>query len=197
MLLSVDDVIRYFKDCAVYFLSMSLDRLREFEEFKRFLFCCGLLEDRVHNAYRSLASRLDDGLIKILLNYIAEDSKKHSNILIEISKELGATGIDLRECEEAVGSIAIRIIENAEKISAEKDKIRFEKFASMLDDLVDLERYFGEEYLIHIQLKLFLSLAEYKKVDLDFIKEVLEYIIEDERRHEKILNHIKDLASNL
>lgn len=171
--------------------------MRGFEELKRFLYCCGLLEDYVHNAYRSLASRLDDGLIKILLNYIADDSKKHSNILIQISKELGATDIDLKECGKIIGSIALQIIEDAEKISSERGKVTSKNLTLIFDELVNLEKYFGEEYFTYIQLKLSLDLAEYKTVDLGFIKEVLEYIIEDERRHERILRHIKDQISNL
>lgn len=174
---------------------MSLDDLNVREELMKFLYCCGLVEGCISRAYRSLASRLEDGLIKVMLEYIADDSMKHSNILIGISKYFGISEVSLNECEKMIGSTAIRIIEDAEKTVAETDKISLKKLASEFDKLVDLEKYFGEEYFTIIQLKSFTVFSEHEKLNLGFLKEVLEYIVEDERRHEKILELIKIFAS--
>ncbi len=174
---------------------MGLDDLKVRKDLMKFLFCCGLVEDYVSRAYRSLASRLDDGLVKVMLDYIADDSMKHSKILIGISKYFGVSEISLNECEKMIGSTATDIIKDAERASAETDKISLKKLISEFDKLIDLEKYFGEEYFMMIQLKSFTVLLEYEKLDVGFIKEILEYISEDERRHVKILEFIKILAS--
>jgi len=169
--------------------------LKDRGEMIKFLFCCGLIEERVSNAYRSLASRVDDVVAKILLEYIADDSLKHSKILLGVSNHLGVRDVDLEECRKIVGSTAIHIMEDAEKVIAGENKVSIEKIISEFDNLIDLERYFGEEYFNMIQLKLLISLLESEKIELGLLKEVLEYIIEDERRHEKILQAIKMYAS--
>jgi rubrerythrin len=174
---------------------MEFEVLKDRGELVRFLFCCGLVEEKVSNAYRSLASRLDDVVAKILLEYIADDSLKHSKILLGVSNHLGVRDVDLEECRKIVGLTSIRIIEDAEKVIAGENKVSMKEIAFEFDNLIDLERYFGEEYFSILQLKLLEALLEFEEVELGLLKEVLEYIIEDEKRHEKILQAIKMYAS--
>lgn len=174
---------------------MVFEGLRGREELLKFLFCCGLVEERISNAYKSLASRIDDVYVKLLLEYISDDSLKHSRILIGVSRYLGVENVDLEECGRIVGSVALRIIEDAERTASKTDRITVDKLLSEFDDLVDLEKYFGEEYLNMIQLKLLEATIEQEKIEVGFLKEILEYITEDERRHEKILKTIKSYPS--
>jgi len=174
---------------------MGFEGLKDRGELVRFLFCCGLVEGRISDAYRSLASRLNDDVVKTLLEYIADDSLKHSKILLGVSNYLGVRDVDLEECGRIVGSTTTHMIEDAEKVIAGVGKVSVEELQSTFDNLVDLERYFGEEYFSMIQLKLFEALLEFEKIEIGLLREILEYIVEDERRHERILNAIKMYAS--
>lgn len=174
---------------------MGFEGLKDRGELVRFFFCCGLVEGRISEAYRSLASRLDDDVVKFLLEYVADDSLKHSKVLLGVSSYLGVRDVDLEECGRVVGSTAVRMIEDAEKVIAGVGKFSVEELKSTFENLVDLERYFGEEYFSMIQLKLLEALLELEKIEVGLLKEILEYIVQDERRHERILQAIKMYAS--
>ncbi len=174
---------------------MVFESLKGREELLKFLFCCGLVEERISNAYKSLASRIDDEYVKLLLEYVSDDSLKHSRILKSVSRYLGVEEVDLDECSRIVGSVILCIIEDAERIASRTDIITVDKLTSEFDDLVNLEKFFGEEYFNMIQLKLLEAIIEQEKIEVGFLKEILEYIIEDERRHEKILKAIKSYSS--
>ncbi len=174
---------------------MVFEGLKSRGELLKFLFCCGLVEERISSAYKSLASRIDDESVKLLLEYISDDSLKHSRILTGIARHFGVEHVDLDECSRIVGSVALHIIEDAERIASGTDRITVDKLSSKFDDLVDLEKYFGEEYFNMIQLKLLEVIIEQEKIEVGFLKEILEYITEDERRHEKILKTIKSYSS--
>lgn len=168
--------------------------MRGRKDLVKILFCCGLIEERISQAYESIASKLDDEVARVLLEYIAEDSLKHSKILQGVSKYLGVDEVDIKECGELLGITAIRIIEDCAKTMRRVEKISLKELNSEFDDLVDLEKYFGEEYFNLIQIKLQGILLEHESIKVGFLKDILEYIVEDERRHEKILKAIKTYA---
>ncbi|MEM2017488.1 MAG: hypothetical protein QXF28_00790 [Nitrososphaerota archaeon] len=168
--------------------------MSERKDLVKILFCCGLIEEKISQAYESIASRIDDEVVRVLLEYIAEDSLKHSKILQGVSKYLGVDEVDIEECGELLGITAIRIIEDSKKSMMGIEKISLKELASEFDDLVNLEKYFGEEYFNLIQIKLLGTLIEHEGIEIGFLKDILEYIVEDERRHEKILNAIKTYA---
>lgn len=174
--------------------SMGFGNLRDRKDLVKYLFCCGLIEEKISHAYRSVASRLDDEVARVLLEYIADDSLKHSKILLGVSRCLGVDEVDMRVCEELLGMTTIRIIEDSEKTVLKEERLSLSKLASEFDELVDLEKYFGEEYFNLIQVKLFQVLLEHEGIDVGFLKDILDYIVEDEKRHEKILKNIKTYA---
>lgn len=174
---------------------MSSEVFRGRQDLLKFLYCCGLLEEYISNAYKSVASRVDDEFVRVFLEYISNDSLKHSRILIGISKFFGVKDIELLECEKIVGSIAMKAIEDAKRTAAEVGTVPLEKLAQEFDKLINLEKYFGEEYIMIIHLKLIKSLLEHEKIEFEFLREVIEYIIKDEERHEKILRIVKSYIS--
>jgi flavoprotein len=64
-----------------------------------------------------------------LLEYIADDSLKHSKILLGVSNHLGVRDVDLEECRKIVGLTSIRIIEDAEKVIAGENKVSMKEIA--------------------------------------------------------------------
>ena len=70
------------------------------------------------------------------------------------------------------------------------DEIRIEDLPKLIDDMVKLENFPREEYLIIFHLKSVKLLAEKEGMDLGMINTVLDWIIEDEERHEKLVRSI-------
>ncbi|MEM1518296.1 MAG: hypothetical protein QW789_04145 [Nitrososphaerota archaeon] len=174
---------------------MSLEKFKDRQDLLKFLYCCGVLEEHVSNAYKSVASRVNDELVRVFLDYISNDSLKHSRILMGISKFFGVKDVELVECEKIVGAIAVRAIEDAKRTAADVSIVSLEELAQEFDKLINLEKYFGEEYLMIIHLNLIKALLEHEKIEFKFLREIIEYIIRDEERHENILRIIKSYIS--
>lgn len=153
----------------------------------KLLYCFGEMERYISQAYRSLASRVDDGLVKIVLEYIADDSMKHSNFLLNAARSIGDPGDCVAELREIVGPLATLIIEDAKKIVAETGKIPAEKIVKELERLADLEKFFGEEYFMAMMGNVILAYEDVEGMNLGTVRTILEYLVEDEKRHENLL----------
>ncbi len=159
----------------------------------RFVYCSGLLEEKVAKVYGNLATSVDDGLIKCLFKYIALDSNKHAEFFKSLSEWLTASvGSSFEECGKVWGKKWSDVMSDAERLLS-KSKISSEETSLLIDSLERLEGAVAEEYLNVMHIRLIEIMAEEQKIDLKYCKEMLEWIIEDENKHERILKEVKNL----
>ncbi|MEM4530023.1 MAG: hypothetical protein QXQ52_05835, partial [Candidatus Methanomethylicaceae archaeon] len=64
--------------------------------------------------------------------------------------------------------------------------------ASVIEGLERIEGFAAEEYLTILQIRLVELMAESLKLNINYLKTLLEWIVEDEKRHESILKIIKN-----
>ena len=162
------------------------------------LYCLYLLESEVFGLYKSLSQKVDDPLVKSLFTYIAYDSLKHSIILKGISGNIGESEPKFVECKKKLATIWEDITSLSKQI-ANRERLDDQIISLTINNLVNFESSFSEEYLIIVQLKTYQFMAEeiYKlyDVNLENMKDVFELIIKDEENHKEILFTIKDLLS--
>lgn len=165
------------------------------EGLERFLYCSSLLERKVAMAYDHISKQIDEKIIKGLLTFIAQDSFKHSDLFRSIAESLTSTleEVDSKGCIEAWGESWMVAIRSAEDI-LKKDKITFADLKSLMDNLERIESFTAEEYITIIHARL-IELILDKDRRLENVKTILEWIVEDEQRHLKILETIKNLIA--
>ena len=165
------------------------------KDLGRFVYCSGLLEEKVAKAYNHVATLVDDGLIKCLLVFISKDSLKHAESFKAISRWL-ATDVDsdFEACAEVWGEKWRSLVNDTKRVQR-KEKIRPEELGAMIDDLERFEGLVAEEYLTVLHVKLVEVIAKERGIDLSHCKNILEWIIEDEKKHEQILKMIKERMS--
>jgi len=168
----------------------------DLETIAKFLYCSSVLEEKVAYAYRSLAERVEDSLVESLLLYVSTDSLKHSTILKAIGKELSRNlEVEIEDCEKILGNIWGKLVMLAEKETLKEEKVESGELASLADKMAEFESFVGEEYLTTLHLKVISLIADMLKVDLGELKDILEWIVEDEERHEKIVTMIRNIVS--
>ncbi|MCS7132531.1 MAG: hypothetical protein NZ918_02265 [Aigarchaeota archaeon] len=165
------------------------------EDLGNFLYCSGLLEEKVARAYEHVSKLVDDRIIGGLLNYIAQDSLKHAGFFKSMA-ELLFTGLKMGpgDCERAWGSSWRKIVEGAEEI-LRKNEMGISDLSFLVKDLEKFEGFVAEEYLTIIHAKLIELVASEMGGYLDHFKMILEWIIEDEERHRRILQAVGELIA--
>ncbi|MBS7647986.1 MAG: hypothetical protein QXG39_06200 [Candidatus Aenigmatarchaeota archaeon] len=162
-------------------------------ELEKFLYCSGLLEERVAKAYEHIVKLVDDKPIGCLLSFIARDSFKHAECFKVIGECSSGNMKDrFEQCEQVWGETWKNLVVDAEKFLS-KRRISHEELVSLINGLMKLESFAAEEYLTVLHVKLIELMAEERKIDLEPFKAVLEWIVEDEKRHEQILRMIENL----
>lgn len=162
-------------------------------DLRKFLHCSSLLERRVAEAYEHIAQLVGDKVIEGLLKYIAQDSFKHAECFKSMA-ELLPHGVTARaeDCVNVWGESWLATVKEAEKIR-EKTEISPMDLKSLVNGLERIEGLAAEEYLTILHAKLIEFTAEIKGVDLGLLRSLLNWIIEDEERHKRILEAIKAL----
>ncbi|MEM1538403.1 MAG: hypothetical protein QXK12_06165 [Candidatus Nezhaarchaeales archaeon] len=160
---------------------------------EKFLYCSGLLEEKIAKAYEHIAKLVDDKLISCLLSFIARDSFKHAECFKVIGEcSSGDIKDHFEECKQVWGETWKNLIVDAEKLLGKRE-ISHEELVSLINGLMTLESFAAEEYLTVLHVKSIELMAEERKIDLKPFKAVLEWIVEDEKRHEQILRIIENL----
>lgn len=160
-----------------------------------FVYCSSLLEEKAAKVYEHIATLVEDGLIRCLLKYIAKDSFKHAEFFKALCEWLtGKEKVDFKDCARVLGETWKTLMADAEEFE-NKSEISLEELASLIKGLEKLEGFVVEEYLTVLNTKLIELMAEERKIDLKHCKVVLEFIIEDEKRHEQILKIIKNMLT--
>jgi hypothetical protein len=75
-----------------------------------------------------------------------------------------------------------------------KKRIKDKEMASLIDNMIRLEDL-GKEYLTTINLGTLQLVVEHTKMDQESLKKVVQWIIEDEKRHATIMKRIRALIT--
>lgn len=163
------------------------------EDLGKFLYCSSLLEERVAEAYEHIAKLVDDKFVSCLFGYVARDSFKHA-LCLRLMAEVLSDKVEVcfDECVEIWGETWLTLMKDAENLLS-KSEIRPDDIHSLIGGLERLERFAAEEYLTVLHVKIIELMADEKKVNLGYLKMILEWIIEDEEKHRRILKLIEDL----
>jgi hypothetical protein len=156
----------------------------------KLIHCCGVLEERVAEAYKHMAERSVDSVLKAVLTYVASDSRKHAETLKSVAAALGAEMSELEECRQVAGELWAATMRGVELELMQIGKLSREDLASMIDSLTDLESVVMEEYLMMLQAEAIKILLE-AKPETSCLKMIIEWIAEDEKRHMQILEALK------
>ncbi|MCS7098644.1 MAG: hypothetical protein NZ922_06670 [Candidatus Methanomethyliaceae archaeon] len=158
-------------------------------ELGKFLYCSFILEEKVAKAYEHLSKIFKDEPISSLFNFIAYDSFKHAICFKIMSNNLG---VDICNCEEFMGKAWKDVISHAERF-LEKSEISKEEILSIINNLEKLENFASEEYLMLISARLIDQVSDDSIIDQENYKCFIEWVMEDENKHKKILMMIKEL----
>ncbi|MDI9619292.1 MAG: hypothetical protein QFX33_00505 [Candidatus Nezhaarchaeota archaeon] len=160
------------------------------------LCCCSLLEDFVAKAYRRIALLVADRDVKLLLRYLANDSLKHARTLSDMSKRLSAkVNVNPEKCSKLMGEAWMNAFKDAERWLSRKEKVGAEELLALIASMEAIEKLAGEEYLMVINAKLLESLLEEHGLKFKHYKAILEWIAEDEKRHEAIMKAVREIIS--
>ncbi|MEM3921302.1 MAG: hypothetical protein QXG25_00220 [Nitrososphaerota archaeon] len=160
------------------------------DELLKLIYCCGVLEDQVSEAYRHMAGRAEDPILKAVLNYVSSDSRKHSEVLKNIALALGAGMPSFDECKRVAGELWAQTMRGVERELEQTDKLSRKDLAFMIESLAELESAVMEEYLMMLQAEAIKMLLE-AKPEARLLKMIIEWIAEDEKRHVQILEALR------
>lgn len=168
-------------------------QFKDKKDVASFLQCSSILEERVASAYKHLADRVENTKVKFLLQYIIHDTFKHSEILKEIGNMIARLEVKAEDCERTWGEVWKTLFTDSMRELFKKDKITNKELASHIDAMKNLESYFAEEYLTTLHTRTIKLIAQHYHIDLGSYNTILEWIVEDEKRHEQTLAIIRNI----
>jgi rubrerythrin len=158
------------------------------------IWCDSVFEERTYLLYKRLADGVKLPFVKSLLLHIAYDSQKHSAILKGISQSIGGSRVKTRDCEKRLGTSLMVSDDISHEIANEK-KAPVDSLSSLVKKLSVLESTMGEEYFALVQMKTLQQLTglirESYYVDLEYLRDVFETIVRDEKTHLELLAKMK------
>jgi hypothetical protein len=185
----------YVMAVFVWFVGFLMGELKFGRDLGKFLYCSSLLEERIANAYEHIAELVGDRLIRGLLGFIACDSFKHAECFRMVGEWLsGIVEVYFEDCGEVWGETWKTLMTDAEKF-LNRSAISSMELVSLIKGLMKLESFVAEEYLTVMHVKLVELMADEAKLDLENFRTLLEWIIEDEKRHEQILRMIEKVLA--
>lgn len=173
----------------------SMTSLKDAEDVARYLYCSSIVEGRVANVYKHLSDRVEDQQVKSLLQYILYDTTKHSAILRSMGDNIAKLEVRIEDCEEIWGKGWKNWVLTSMEELSKKEKVRTEELASLIDGMRNLENFFAEGYLTITNIEIVRLLAKQRNLDLGNFNTILEWIIQDEKRHQATIIMIKELIS--
>ena len=173
----------------------SMASLKDAEDVARYLYCSSIVEGRVANVYKHLSDRVEDQQVKSLLQYILYDTTKHSAILRSMGDNIAKLEVRIEDCEEIWGKGWKNWVLTSMEELSKKEKVRTEELASLIDGMRNLENFFAEGYLTITNIEIVRLLAKQRNLDLGNFNTILEWIIQDEKRHQATIIMIKELIS--
>jgi rubrerythrin len=173
----------------------SMVSLKDLKDVAKYLYCSSIVEGRVANAYKHLSDRVEDQQVKSLLQYILHDTTKHSAILRNMGDNIAKLEVRIEDCEEIWGKgWKSWILTSMEELS-KQEKVTTDELASLIEGMTKLENYFAEGYLTITNIEIVKLLAKQRNLDLGNLNTILEWTIQDEKRHQATIMMIKELMS--
>ncbi|MEM2214482.1 MAG: hypothetical protein QXD66_06565 [Candidatus Nezhaarchaeales archaeon] len=164
---------------------------------KIFLLCSSLLEERVARAYEHVARLIDNDIVKCLFEFIAHDSFKHARCFELMARALSQeTSAYPEDCVKVWGESWLAVVEDAERM-LKKHEISLADLSSLVDSLHAIEGFVAEEYLSTLHAKLVDAMLSKGGMDVERFRVMLNWIVEDEDRHRKVLEMVKEMLSKL
>jgi len=165
------------------------------KDVARFLLCSSILEEKVANAYNHLSYRTENPQIRTLLNYIYLDTAKQATILRNMSESIVKLDMNIEDCENVWGKIWRNLFTDSVEELSKKEKMTDKELLSLIDGMKNLQGFIGESYLTILHVKTLKLIAEQRNISLGNFNTILEWIVEDEKRHEATLIMIKNLIT--
>jgi len=159
-------------------------------DLAKYLYCSAIFEEEVAKAYQKISEKVSDKEVAYLLEYIAKDSFKHATAFKALTAHL-THQIDCGDCVKMMGEAWAKTIEKAKRYAARENEVTASELKSILQEFESYEGYAGEEYLTILYTEVVKLLTNHYNIDLQDSKTLLEWIIEDEKRHIQILTLIK------
>ena len=152
--------------------------------------CLALMEHEISLLYEELVEKAGDSSVGVLLFLVLEDTRKHREVLLRISRVMNQTWPPPEaECERELGESFRWSIDFARSL---RESLRQgTPWLEVVRKLTDYEGVIGEEYIALLHSRL----GAYGEEDAA-IKRILEYIAADEERHQEALRLAANLASN-
>jgi hypothetical protein len=151
----------------------------EKKDIAKLLFCSSMLEEKVAKAYQSLADRVTN--VQNMLRVLCDSIEKVDATELKCQDIMGEAWSNIeRLAREEVYSIPVK-----------------DDLATLIKDMTTLESYIGEEYLSSTQVFLTVLAAEQSDIDISQIKNMLDWIVQDEERHLKIIQTISTMISKI
>jgi len=150
--------------------------------------CLSFLEDETCQLFELMMKRAEDAEIRLLLDIILQETRKHRELLKHLSAVFGEAAIvSSRECEK-MGEWFKQAVALTRSVKAEVQ--RGMDTAEAARRLIDFERDVGEEYVAQAHAAARASVQENQAV-----RTVLESIARDEKGHAELLQLVIDIAS--
>ena len=156
----------------------------------KYFYCSAIFEEEVAKAYQKISEKVSDKEVAYLLEYIAKDSFKHAAAFKALTTNL-ANQIECGECGKIMGEALVKAVEEARRYAAREDAVTLSELRSIIIQFENYEGYASEEYLTVLYVEVVKLLANEYYADLKNYKTLLEWVIEDEKRHTQILTFIK------
>jgi len=145
--------------------------------------CAALLEKLVSEFYRELSRRAPSAEARAKLLYIARDSEKHAQLLLEFSE--AKEPADYSSCTASFGYFFERVARFDQVIK--KEYISEDDLRALVSDMQRLENSVGEELFARM---VYTMLAKSEFPRRGELKAILELLAEDEERHEKLVRSL-------
>jgi len=160
------------------------------DDLSKYLYCSAILEEEVAKAYQKISEKVSDKEVAYLLEYIAKDSFKHAVAFKALTIHLKHQ-INYGDCVKMMGEAWVKAIEEAKRYAARDDEVTLSELKRILQEFESYEGYASEEYLTILYTEVVKLLTDHYNIDLQDYKTLVEWIIEDEKRHIQILTLIK------
>jgi rubrerythrin len=167
-----------------------LNSLVSEEDLAKYLYCSAIFEEEVAKAYQKISEKVSDKAVSYLLEYIAKDSFKHAVAFKALATHL-TQQIEYVDCEKILGEAWVKTVGEAKRYAAREDEVTLSEVKTIIKEFEGYEGYAAEEYLTILYTEVLKLLTEKQHIDLQEYKTILEWIVEDEKRHIQILTFIK------
>ena len=160
------------------------------DDLAKYLYCSAIFEEEVAKAYQNVSEKVSEKEIAYLLEYIAKDSFKHAAAFKALNTHL-THQIDCGDCVKIMGEAWMKTVKEAKRYAVREDEVTLSELKRILQEFESYEGYASEEYLTILYTEVVKLLTNKYHIGLQNYKTVLEWVIEDEKRHIQLITFMK------